>query len=552
MTTDGPVMQSVAAVVDSKDRIRGTAFWVTDRIAVTCAHVVEYCGDGPITLAPAAMRGVTIPVEDRELDEELDLAVLRTAAVPSPIRALPVSTIAGEGATITSHGYPYDVSRAQYPTGFPMEPGTMAGELDVQTRRATQRAFAISKTKPGRGQSGGPAFDTDSDRVIGVLYLVDDKVTEAGTTFAIPVRTLVERWPEIPVDDAPTFAPISPVGLRPRRNPIREGSEARLADRDKELAEIAEALAREPSATLVAEPTRATLQGSPGIGKSALALEYAYQHADDYSAIWWIDASNELTTAASFRQFAQAVDIPVEGVEDPVIRDQVVDHLHRRTNWLAIFDNAESRNDVDQWLPTLGHGHILITSRSPTGWAQTIHVKKLSQESMTQWLLDATNPAGAEPSDTQVTAAQSLAEAFDGLALAGAQALAFIDATGMALSTYAERYATESRQLLADSTLPPDRKNPVAVTISLATDRLTSDGHPHAVRLLDLVAYMAPDRIPQFLFTPESIGATTKTEIDIAVSRLRNFGLIETVDELLNVHRLTQDVTRSNHQTTST
>ncbi len=47
--------------------------------------------------------------------------------------------------------------------------------------------------------------------------------------------------------------------------------------------------------------------GLDGVGKTQIAVEYAYRHANDYEAIWWIRASNKATLEADYGALAIAV-----------------------------------------------------------------------------------------------------------------------------------------------------------------------------------------------------------------------------------------------------
>jgi len=58
----------------------------------------------------------------------------------------------------------------------------------------------------------------------------------------------------------------------------------RFVGRDDLLAEIDTALVAAPRAALVA------LEGMGGVGKTSLAVEYAYRHADQFDIVWWVAA----------------------------------------------------------------------------------------------------------------------------------------------------------------------------------------------------------------------------------------------------------------------
>jgi hypothetical protein len=46
------------------------------------------------------------------------------------------------------------------------------------------------------------------------------------------------------------------------------------------------------------------LHGMGGIGKTQLAVEYAWRFAGDYDLVWWIDADNSETLTAQFAELA--------------------------------------------------------------------------------------------------------------------------------------------------------------------------------------------------------------------------------------------------------
>ena len=69
----------------------------------------------------------------------------------------------------------------------------------------------------------------------------------------------------------------------PPRNPNFTGREDLLLQLDERL---------EPGATAAVLPQ--TIHGLGGVGKSALAIEYAYRHRSKFDMIWWVPAEREV------------------------------------------------------------------------------------------------------------------------------------------------------------------------------------------------------------------------------------------------------------------
>ena len=170
--------------------------------------------------------------------------------------------------------------------------------------------------------------------------------------------------------------------------------------RDRELAEIHEAL--NFSDALLSTQRILVLHGLGGIGKTQLAIQYAYSHQKDYTSVWWVNATTTQTLSESFLGIAQRLlsyhaKKTMVGLkpDDPRIAEAlglppgVVDQNGNLTNsrdnteivvnaiiawfaaednnkWLLIIDNYDDlRNvDINNFLPPSSSGSILITSRS--------------------------------------------------------------------------------------------------------------------------------------------------------------------------------------------
>lgn len=119
------------------------------------------------------------------------------------------------------------------------------------------------------------------------------------------------------------------------------------------------------------EQQKLVIGGLGGIGKTQLAIAYAYQYRLSYDSVIWLNMISELTLRASFRSLAQkllkAQDL--EKLTNEQILDQSLEWLlnSKNTRWLLIFDNYDEpdRIDISNYIPDASHGSIIITTRYP-------------------------------------------------------------------------------------------------------------------------------------------------------------------------------------------
>ena len=113
------------------------------------------------------------------------------------------------------------------------------------------------------------------------------------------------------------------------------------------------------------------LRGLGGIGKTQLALEYAYRYGGTYRLVWWVRAEEPETLASDYAALAQALQLPQHAAQDqPEIIAAVRQWLERHEGWLLILDNAPEPAAIHAYLPRSPYGHIVITSRH-FGWGRT-------------------------------------------------------------------------------------------------------------------------------------------------------------------------------------
>jgi tetratricopeptide (TPR) repeat protein len=308
-------------------------------------------------------------------------------------------------------------------------------------------------------------------------------------------------------------------------------------------------LAQLRSALTSGQPAALTqaIHGLGGVGKTQLAVEYAYRHAAEYDLVWWVRAEEPAALAADYAALAQPLDLPQKDEPDQRLVVQAVRRwLSQNTGWLLIFDNARRPEDLRDYLPPGGAGHVLVTSRNPAwrGVANPLTVQVMERSESVAFLLKRTG-------QTDKAAADALAEALGDLPLALAQAGAYIETNRTTFAEYLELFQSRRTELWEDERPPLDYPHTVATTWSLAMEQIGQDA-PAGADLLNLCAFLAPDDIPLTLLSeggehlPQPLSATVTDSLAMnkAVAALLQYSLIERTEDALSVHRMVQAVAR--------
>ncbi|KAF8851460.1 hypothetical protein BDZ45DRAFT_730880 [Acephala macrosclerotiorum] len=135
-------------------------------------------------------------------------------------------------------------------------------------------------------------------------------------------------------------------------------------DRDDAIAKINKHFSR--TGTGVGQPHSLALYGLGGVGKSAVALKYAYSRIDELDAILWVRSETPTALAQSFTDIAMRLEIhdahPQHHIKNRVL---VLNWLqHSNSKWLMIFDNAEDGDVLLDYWPLASRGMVLVTTRN--------------------------------------------------------------------------------------------------------------------------------------------------------------------------------------------
>jgi hypothetical protein len=285
------------------------------------------------------------------------------------------------------------------------------------------------------------------------------------------------------------------------------------------------------------------ISGLGGIGKTQVALEYAYRNALAYVLVWWVRAETEESRRADFRELAAALQVPIEPADG--LTRRVVAALEQRSNWLIIFDNVEQPDDLRDCVPQNGQGHVLITSRFRfwPGVSASMPLDVWGVDEAADYLLARTRQSDRE-------AAKSLSEKLGHLPLALEQAAAYIDESSVTIVKFADVFDRQKLKILTGQAHSDTRATVATLwDISFKKVQATDEG---AVSLLTLCAFLQPDRIVKARLVerasvlPPSLRAVVTDDIafDRAVAALRRYSLVDATSEFLSIHRLVQLVIR--------
>ncbi|KAF3124519.1 hypothetical protein TWF703_011272 [Orbilia oligospora] len=234
--------------------------------------------------------------------------------------------------------------------------------------------------------------------------------------------------------------------------------------RQDTLNEVAKALKPESEPKHSRDRKEIVLHGMGGLGKSQIALEYAYCYGDHCSAVLWVDATTNYATKyrnQPEQMFSNiAIDLKIPGQIDntgQVIGDRPRSPWRVVRNWLARIDNyrwlliADGPNDEEdserllKVLPAGSQGHITVTSRVTLAGFTIVDVPVMDKVSGVRLPLG--NKFSSATQQVKETVEQ-IVDMLGNLPLALAQAAAYINMRRLDFSRYLERLRKDFDSLI--------------------------------------------------------------------------------------------------------
>lgn len=301
------------------------------------------------------------------------------------------------------------------------------------------------------------------------------------------------------------------------------------------------------------------LYGLDGVGKTQIAVEYAYRHRSHYRTIIWLDAESG-SLVNGIRDLAERCGFSEQDCADDVhLYAAFRRWLRQQESWLLVLDGLDALPLLNKFLPFESSGHVLVTTLGQAAGylAHPVLVTEMAEEDAATFLLrrarlidEQTRDAGiSQPTHGQAIA---IVREVGGLTLALDQAGAYIEETHCGLVVYLRRYIRRRAELLArrgqQAHTHPDS---VQLALSLVFAKVSVMCR-QAMNLLYVFAFLYPDSIPNdiieqgmaVLHGPLRVLKTNPMMLDTAMAILFKFSLLQQRNEagIWSMHRVVQTV----------
>jgi tetratricopeptide (TPR) repeat protein len=282
---------------------------------------------------------------------------------------------------------------------------------------------------------------------------------------------------------------------------------------------------------------RAAVQGLGGVGKTTLAIEYAYRFRGLYAGVWWCPAETRTGLLSSLADLAVSLGAATtDEAEEKAAKAALRRLAEQRATWFLVYDNVSSPDEIADLLPSSG-ARVLITSRF-SDWgevADEVALDVLPPEEAIRFLQNRTGRSDA-------SGARVLAEALGYLPLALDHAAAYCKRTQMRFLDYAAKASSLITTVPRGAVYPRS----VAATFDLAISQAVSQCGA-AEELMAFLAQCAPVRIPMLLVEGaiDDQGERLQALVALAEVSLVRHDAFDDATEAVMVHRLVQAVART-------
>ncbi len=313
----------------------------------------------------------------------------------------------------------------------------------------------------------------------------------------------------------------------------------------------------------LAQKSVVAICGLGGVGKTQLAVQYAYQYRQAYSHVLWVSVAPPLEIQSQFASLAETLGIPIIQQTVENLAAQVKQWLASHSGWLLLIDNIEEKKETEEdekpkpiteqlrrVLPDTLTGRVLLTTRQagPPLPIQPVVLKMLTTEEGAKFLVQLVyGVTAAEASGHgEYGPAQALSQQLGGLPLALTQAAAYMRVQGRGCADYLALYHVYQKELLAErgeKWFKEDHPEAVDVTLRASLQQVQAR-EPQALALLQGCAFLPPEGIPEEVL--RTALAVNPWQLDKLLKPILSYSLLtrDSQRQEVSIHRLVQAVLR--------
>jgi transcriptional regulator with XRE-family HTH domain len=258
-------------------------------------------------------------------------------------------------------------------------------------------------------------------------------------------------------------------------------------------------------------PCLVALCGLGGLGKTQVAVEYAYRNLERYGSVVWLNASSFETMMLDLLFVTQFLHLPGQDQISkslPPLIDVIKTWLEPQKTWLLILDNVTDIGKIEALFPPLLNGHVLLTTRAQvTGMlAHRLNVLPMNTQEGTLFLLRRTkllqrNQPLDDVEKSVLAVATDITRAMSGHPLALDQVGAYIEETQCNLADCLALYRADPASLLKRRGLfRAGHSDSILTTLRFCIES-ASLSNSLTAEFLFFCAFLHPSSIPEELFT---------------------------------------------------
>ena len=233
-----------------------------------------------------------------------------------------------------------------------------------------------------------------------------------------------------------------------------------------------------------------SFHGLGGLGKTQLAIEYAYAYEAQYpGGVFWFNADQDLDAQLSKLAVDARWIAPGSELRDKL--DVAKHQIRSRLNTLVIFDNVEALATIEPYLPEpTAHAHLVLTSRQPVPGFTEVPLELLPPEPALEMLL---NESGCLPTnDAEMKAVCAVVQELGCLPLALEIAGAYIKNRPMPWADYLSRLRNRPQEALTGKFVSSWTRHETDLyhTLQVSAELVISE--PHLGSILNLLTWSGP------------------------------------------------------------